>query len=219
MRPLTTDYPKPLLKIGKLTLLDHLVSKFPKEINELIIVIRYLGDKIMDHCGSKFYSRKVTYVRQSDNVKGTYAALKACQNLLIPGEKFFVFYADDLIDNKCIKECLNYKKGIVVSKVKDATKFGVVQLRPDGSLLAILEKPERPPTDLALTSVMLLDTEIFNYYPGTASNGDEYLSVAIEKMAKDHFVNVIFTDKWIPIGFPEDLIKAEQWFDAAHHKC
>ncbi len=209
MRPLTTDYPKPLLKIGNLTLLDHLVSKFPKEINELIIVIRYLGDKIMDHCGSRFYGKKVTYMRQSDNVKGTYAALKACQNLLIPGEKFFVFYADDLIDNKCLKECLNYERAIVASKVKDASKFGVIQLRPDGSLLAILEKPKQPPTDLALTSAMLLDTNIFNYYPGTASNGEEYLSIAIEKMAQEHPVSIVFTDKWIPIGLPEDLKKAE----------
>ena len=211
MRPLTTEYPKPLLKIGKLTLLDHLVSKLPKEINEFIIVIGYLGNKIMDYCGSRFYGRKVIYVRQPNNIKGTYAALKTCENLLIPGERFFVFYADDLIDSKCVKDCLHYKNAIVVSKVKDVSKFGAVQLRSDGSLLAIVEKPDKPVVNnLALTNIMLLDTDIFKYNPGAAEkNGEEYLTVAIDKLAQDATVNIVITDKWIPIGFPEDLKKAE----------
>lgn len=209
MRPLTIDNPKPLLKIGKFTLLDRLVSSLPKEVDEIIIVIRYLGHKIIDYCGSRFHKKRVMYVKQSDDAKGTFAALKSCQNLIESGEKFFVLYADDVIDCFSLKECLRHERAIVVSKIKDAKKFGVVQVKSNGCLSNILEKPDKPPTNLVLTNAMLLDYNIFNYYPGLADNGEEYLSVAIEKLAKDFPVNVVFTKKWIPIGYPDDLKKAE----------
>ena len=209
MRPLTVANPKPLLKVGKQTLLDQLVSNLPQRVDELIIVVGYLADQIKTHCGQKFYNRHVRYIHQPVTVKGTFAALKVCQPLIGKQERFFIFYADDLIDGESLRQCLRYRRAVVAAKVNNPERFGVIQLKPNGKLLRIIEKPKDPPTNLVLTNSMFLDYRIFDYYPGKANNGEEYLSLAIERMAQDCSVQVVLTQKWIPIGYPEDLKRAE----------
>lgn len=209
MNPLTDILPKPLLNIGKLTLLDHLVSKFPKEIDEIIIVVRYFGDKIKNYCTDNFYGRKVTYIHQPENINGTFAALKVCEKKLGKNERFFVFYADDLISNKAIKECLKYDVAIVASEVVDPKNFGVLELNNDGTLAGISEKPEKPQTNLVLTNTLLLDTKIFKFQPKINPNGEQYLTHAICDLAKIAKVQVIKTDQWLPVGYPEDINRAQ----------
>ncbi|KKL92710.1 hypothetical protein LCGC14_1881940, partial [marine sediment metagenome] len=46
MRSLTERTPKPLLPVLGKSLLHHLVSQFPEELNELIIVVGYLEHKV-----------------------------------------------------------------------------------------------------------------------------------------------------------------------------
>ena len=38
LRPLTENCPKPLVKVGGKTLLDHIVSALPSSVDELVIV-------------------------------------------------------------------------------------------------------------------------------------------------------------------------------------
>lgn len=215
MRPLTDILPKPLLNVGKLTLLDHLVSKLPVEIDELIIVVRHLGHKIKNYCGPEFYGRKVTYVDQPKDLHGTFAALKICEPHFAKAsrggedERFFVFYPDDLMSPKSVKECLKYKYAIVASEVSNPTSFGVLQLNEDGTLAAILEKPEKSPTNLVLTNILLLDTKILKFNPPINANGEQYLTHAVCDLAKVEKINIVRTDKWLPVGYPEDLQKAK----------
>lgn len=208
MRPLTDVLPKPLLNVGKLTLLDHLVSKLPVEIDELIIVVRHLGHKIKNYCGLEFYGRKITYVEQPKDLHGTFAALKICEKLLKKGERFFVLYADDLMSSKSVKECLKYPYAIVASEVSNPTSFGVLELNEDGTLAAILEKPEKSPTNLVLTNILLLDTKILKFNPLINANGEQYLTHAVCDLAKEEKINIVRTNKWLPVGYPEDLKRA-----------
>lgn len=211
MRPLTEVLPKPLLTIGRLTILDHLVSKFPKEINELIIVVRHLGDKIKNYVGQEFYGRPVKFVQQPENVNGTYAAVKCCEKLLKPKERFFVFYADDLISKKAIKDCLKYQYAIVASEIVEPHRFGVLQLNADGALAGIIEKPEKPIGNLVLTNTLFLDKKILQFEPKVNANGEQYLTHALCDLAKIEKVQVVKTADWLPIGYPEDLKKAEKF--------
>lgn len=209
MRPLTDILPKPLLSVGRLTLLDHLVSKLPKEIDELIVVVRHLGEKIKNYCDTELRGRKVRLIDQPANVHGTFAAVKICEKLFKKNERFFVFYADDLLSSKSVKECLKYPYAIVASEVSDPGRFGVLELNSDGTLAGIIEKPEKPTTNLVLTNALLLDTNIFKYNPPVNANGEQYLTHALCDFAKENKVAVVKTDRWLPVGYPEDLKKAE----------
>ncbi len=211
MRPLTQTTPKPLLKVGGKTLLERLVSNFPDEISELIVVHGYLGEKIVNYCGDKFCGRRVRYVHQPVQ-RGTYDALALTRKYLDDNESFGVFYADDLIDKKTFRECIKYKLAAIVVKVADPKRFGVVTLNDDGSIKNIIEKPEHPESDLVLVSGFVLNPVIFNYPPLQNPNGEYYLSEAVAKMSKEHKIFTVKAYSWIPVGVVEDLKKAEALF-------
>jgi dTDP-glucose pyrophosphorylase len=74
----------------------------------------------------------------------------------------------------------------------------------------MIEKPEHPPSNLASTGVMVLDEHIFDYELKVEKNGEYYLTDVIEEYAKDYPIAVVEQDLWIPIGYPEDIEKAER---------
>lgn len=208
LRPLTLNTPKPLLKVAGQELLGHLVEKFPSEIDELIIVVGYLGDKIVKHCGRNFSGRPVRYVWQKDRL-GTYHALKLCEPLLEANERFGLFLPDDLLEKEAIESLFKHDLAVMAKEVPDPRRFGVVELNPDNSVRAIEEKPENPKTNLALTSGYVLNKNVLDYAPPRGRGGEYYLSWSIGKMAEDFKINVVRANFWFPIATPEDLKKAE----------
>jgi bifunctional UDP-N-acetylglucosamine pyrophosphorylase/glucosamine-1-phosphate N-acetyltransferase len=209
MRPLTLTRPKPLVLVDDKPLLHYLISSFPKEISELIIVIGYLGDQIRDYCGDIFLGRPVTYVEQKQKT-GTFDALKLCEPYLKENESFAVFYADDLIDGKTVEHLIKYPLSLVVAEVPDPWRFGVATLRNDGKLKNIEEKPEHPTSNLIVTCAYVLTKEILSYSPVRHPNGEYYLSSVISEFAKNHDIEIIHTSFWLPVGTPEDLELARE---------
>jgi bifunctional UDP-N-acetylglucosamine pyrophosphorylase/glucosamine-1-phosphate N-acetyltransferase len=210
MRPLTENKPKPLLEVGGKTLLEQIVSRFPQEVDELVMVVGYLADQIKNYCGNEFLGRRVYYVEQEKKL-GTYHALKLCQPFIKKGEKFFVFYADDIHGAEGIKKCLKYERALIIEETNEPWKFGIAQMNEDGSIIDIIEKPEKdPPSNFASTGVLLLDSMIFEYEADMHPNGEYYLTSALSKMLKDgHKVFAVKSTLWLPIGYPEDIKMAE----------
>ena len=210
MRPLTLKIPKPLLKVGGRPILEYIVSRLPDAINELILVVGYMGERIKDYCGDNFLGKQTRYIWQ-DKQLGTYHALKLCESLIKKNERFLVLCADDIHGKKGIENCLNYKYALVVAEVKDPRRFGVVRLNNDSSVAEIKEKPENPFSNLVSTGILLLDSEIFKYKADIHPNGEYYLTDALSKMLKDgHKIFAVKSTLWLPIGHPEDIKKAEE---------
>jgi NDP-sugar pyrophosphorylase family protein len=56
---------------------------------------------------------------------------------------------------------------------------------------------------------MVLDTHIFEYELKHETNGEFYLTDVIAEYAKKYPIAVVEQQLWIPIGYPEDIEKAE----------
>jgi len=208
LRPLTETTPKPLIEVAGKPLLDHIVGALPSAVDELIIVTGYLEDQIRDHCGSKFMGRKVTYVHQEEQ-KGTAHALWLCKDSL--RGRFLFMFADDLHGAKDIARATSYTRSMLTLSTNSPEKFGIVVRHPDGTLAEMIEKPEHPPSNLASTGVMVLDDNIFTYDPyAVETKGEYYLTDVIEKYAKDYPIAVVEQNVWIPVGYPEDIDKANE---------
>ena len=64
MLPLTLNQPKPLVEIGGVPLIVHVLRALPPEIDEVIIVVGYKAQMIIDYLGETFEGRKIRYVYQ-----------------------------------------------------------------------------------------------------------------------------------------------------------
>jgi len=207
MGDLTKITPKPMLKINGKPLLEHKLNALPKEITEIVFVIGYRGEFIMDYFKNKFNGKKVTYVFQR-NPNGTGTALHLAKSLL--GEKFLVMNGDDLYHKKDIKKMMKHDLAILGYAVDDVTKFGIMRKNKKGNLIDIIEKPKRSKDNLANVGLYTLNKKIFAYDLVRSNSGEFYLTDIVTAMAKDHKIKVEKASQWHPIGNLDDLKKAEE---------
>lgn len=207
LRPLTDTCPKPLITVAGRPLLDHIVAALPSSVDELIIVVGYLGEQIKTYCGSEFHGKKVTYIVQEEQ-NGTAMALWLCRDLL--KGRFLFMFADDIHGKGDIARAVSFSRSMLTMTSENPERFGVVVRNPDGTLSEIIEKPTHPPSNLVSTGVMVLDTNIFNFVPETEVNGEYYLTEVIERYAREYPIAVVEEEMWVPIGYPEDIEKAEE---------
>jgi bifunctional UDP-N-acetylglucosamine pyrophosphorylase/glucosamine-1-phosphate N-acetyltransferase len=207
LKPLTDNCPKPLVKVGDKALLDYIVESLPSAVDEIIIVVGYLGEMIREYCGEEFHGKKVKYVEQKVQ-DGTGRALWLCKGML--KGRFLFMFADDIHGKNDIARVASYTRGILTKATDTPERFGVIVRNPDGTLAEIIEKPTHPPSNLVSTGVMVLDEHIFEFEPVTPINGEFYLTEAIEKYARVYPVAAVEEEMWLPIGYPEDIKKAEE---------
>jgi len=208
MRPLTFETPKPLLKVAGKTLLERIISNLPPEIDELILVIGYKGEQIVNFFGDEFNGFKVKYVWQNEKL-GTGHALKLCRHLL-GDERFMMLYADDIHGELGLKNLLKHELALASALVEDPGRFGVISVGDGGKILEIEEKPEKPKSNVISAGAMVLDERIFKYEPARHSNGEFYLTDMVSQMLEEHEVFAVEASFWLPVGYPEDLKKAEE---------
>ena len=206
LRPLTEICPKPLVKVSGKPLLSHIIEALPSAVDELIIVTGYLGEMIREYYGAEYEGKKITYVEQVEQ-NGTACALWLCKDL-IKGRFLFLF-ADDIHGKNDLARATSYIRSILVSSVSHPEKFGIVVRNPDGTLGLMIEKPEHAPSNCASTGAMVLDEHIFEFDPQTPVKGEYYLTEVIERYAQKYPIAVVEEHLWIPIGYPEDIIRAE----------
>lgn len=208
MRPLTNTKPKPMVEILGKPLLHHILNVLPDEINEVILVVGYLGDQIKKYFGNRFGRFRIKYVSQKEKL-GTGHALHLCKKFLKHG-RFLMLYADDLQSKKDLEKLLQYPLALLVKHVKNPQRFGIVAADKKGRILEIVEKPEHPSSNLACTGAKVLDSRIFKYPLVQHQNGEYYITHPLAKFAKEHEIMAVKASFWLPIGNPEDLKSAEK---------
>lgn len=208
MRPLTLKTPKQLLKISGRTILEHIINALPQEVDELVVVLGYLGDQIEKFLGQEFKGKKVRYVWQKNKL-GTGYALKLCKSFL-GKEKFLMLYADDLHGAEGLKRLSKHDLALATAEVEDPRRFGVATLDSKNKILEIEEKPEHPKSKTISAGAMVLDHRIFNYEAKQHKDGEYYLTTMVDKLIKEHNVFAEPVSSWIPIGYPEDIGRAEK---------
>lgn len=206
LRPLTEERPKQLVTVHGKPLIDYIVEALPSAIDELIIVIGYRGNMIREYCGDIFHGKPVTYIEQPV-AEGTAKALWLCKDFL--KGRFLFMFGDDIHGKDDLARATSYVRSLLVSSVTQPEKFGIVVRNPDGTLGLMIEKPTHAPSNCASTGAMVLDDHIFEFEPQTPVNGEYYLTEVIERYAQKYPIAIVEQNLWIPIGYPEDIIKAE----------
>jgi len=207
MKDLTKGMSKPMLKIKGKPLLEHKINALPKEIKEIVFVVGYYGEHIMNHFKRYFDGRKITYVFQTD-LNGTGGALFLARSVL--KDKFLVMMGDDLYHKKDLRKLIKHDLAVLGREVEDPSQFGIIKTNQKGNMIDIVEKPKRSKDKLANTGVYVLNKKIFDYDLVSIGNGEFGLPQTMAKMAVDFPVKVEAASVWHAIGNQDDLAEAEK---------
>lgn len=208
---ITQTIPKPLIEVQGLPILERTLTNLPETIDEVIIVIGHLGEKIQKRFGSRFKNFKLTYVAQNQ-LSGTAAALWSAQTALRQ-EKFLVLNGDDLYSQTDLRKCLKEKLALAVYLYKAAEISSYHAVKEKKGYFAGLYQPTARQLQrgiLVVTGAYVLDCRIFDYEPVQLKSGEYGLPQTIAQMAKDQPVKLVKMNFWLPINSPENLKYAEK---------
>ena len=210
LRPLTDRTPKPFLKVAGKSILEHNISQLPSQVDEVILVVNYLKEQIKDHFGQEFNGKKITYIEQKE-LKGTAHALWVCKDCL-KDKKFIAMNGDDLHFQKDMLRCIDYDLCVLAKEIKNLKHCASLEASKDNFLEDIIENYSNPKSNLVNIGFYVLDKRIFDYEMVRWSDKEFGLPQTIVKMSKDNPVKVEKATYWFPIGCPDDLKKAKEFY-------
>jgi len=222
LQPITSTRPKHLIKVGGKPILGHCLSAVKScGVDEVLIVVHYMGDAIREFYGDgKKFGLKIEYAEQK-GVLGTGDAVSAAEPYV--KDDFVLVYGDLLFSAEAVKNVVNmYKEEkpaatMAVVPVENPESYGVVELENEKTVKRIVEKPNRneASTNLANAGIYVFSTEIFEKIKVTSKSARGELEVtdAVSLLAKERTVlaTKISREDWIDIGRPWDLLEANRW--------
>ena len=207
LMPLTKKTPKPMLKIKKKPILEHIILKAKKEgFKKFTIIVHHLSNKIINYFeDGKNYGVRIKYLVEK-NPLGTAGGLGLAKSNI--SKNFIVSNADVITDLK-YKEILNFhnhNKSNVTMAVKvidKREKFGLVKL----SGLNIKGFEEKPMTTKYINcGVYVFNKKIINLLPNK-ENIDMISFLKRLKNKKKKIIAFPIYENWSDLGIKKQLIK------------
>ncbi|MBO1436361.1 glucose-1-phosphate thymidylyltransferase [Meiothermus sp. CFH 77666] len=220
LRPLTHTRAKQLIPIaGKPNLFYALEDLVAAGITDIgVILSPETGDEVRAALGDgSSWGVRLTYIVQEAPL-GIAHAVKTAQPFL--GDSPFVLYLGDNLLSGGIKHLVaEYRQTrpeaiVLLTPVEDPRAFGVAVLNQAGQVVRLLEKPQDPPSNLALVGVYLFSPAIHAIINRLKPSGrGEYeITEAIQGLVDggQRVVAHQVRGWWKDTGKPEDLLDANR---------
>jgi NDP-sugar pyrophosphorylase family protein len=216
LRSAVPSVPKPLASLGKNSFLELLVRQLRYQgIQRLVMCTGYLADRIEDEFGDgHFLDVSIEYSKES-NPLGTAGAIKLAGRYLGDLSDFLVMNGDTFLEIDFHQLFRFHRKhgglvSIAVAAVKDAGRYGTVQVDDKGRVVGFSEKTGSKTPGLVNGGVYVFSRSLLQYIP----EGPASLEKTVFPHVLDQGVYALKQDGiFIDIGTPEDYARAQKLFD------
>lgn len=220
MKHLVQEVPKPMIQIGGKNLLQYKIENLPSEIDEVILVVHYKKEVIMNFFGDSYAGKKITYVDQGEPLGTGHALFQAAP--LIKGD-FITMMGDDLYTKENFEEVIKYPWALTVFPTEGFSTAGEVIVDENGYMKDIVYNNEAGVVSgkFGLIDVCLykLGKDFFSMQPVPLKGTKEFglPQTVFEYIKKTGTpIKVVEAKEWCKVNSPEDVDIAHTVIDTFH---
>ncbi len=216
LRPHTYSVPKVLLNVAGKPIIGHILDRLVENgITEATFVVGHLGEMIKDYVASN-YKLRADFVEQKEH-PGLGGAIYAARKTF--GHQPILIMLGDTIVEAALSDLLKSEfSAIGLKQVENPRRFGVASIQ-NGFVTKLVEKPEDPPSNLALVGLYYIRdpqllaeclTELIQRGVRTKAEFQltDGLQLALQKGEK---IKPFMIDGWYDCGSPETLLGTNRY--------
>jgi len=217
LRPLTLSVPKPIVEFANKPSIIHQIEALVKVgVNEVVLAVNYQPD-LMSACMSAWEKKlgiKISYSQETEPL-GTAGPLALARDLLDDGEPFFVLNAD-VICTFPFSELLAFHKKhggegtIMVTRVEEPSKYGVVVSDEQGKIERFVEKPKVYVGNKINAGIYIFNPSILNRIEPKPTSIEKEI---FPKMASENqLFCMTLPGFWMDVGQPKDFLAGTELY-------
>ena len=218
LRPVTLTMPKSLVPVANRWLINYAMDSLKKAgLTDIGIVVNSMDSPIVANLrDGSMLGVNIEYIVQEKQL-GLAHATALCHEF-VGEEPFTVFLGDNIFQDKMTALLTSFagspnEAAVVLGKVPDPTRFGIAEI-DNGNIVRVVEKPQAPPSNLAIAGVYLFRSSIFDAIRRIKPSGRNELEItdAIQVLINDGYpvASYELNGWWIDAGKPDAIIMANQ---------
>ncbi|WP_254279305.1 glucose-1-phosphate thymidylyltransferase [Haloarcula marina] len=220
LRPITHTGPKQLVPIANKPVVEYALDDLKEAgITEIGIVLGNKGrEEIQAYFGDgSDFGVDITYIVQGEPLGLAHAV--GCARDFVGDDSFVVYLGDDLMRDGITDlvedfDADTYAAGIGVQSVDEPSRYGIVDIDEADDVVGLVEKPDDPPSNLALIGIYVFTPAIFEQIEALEPSwrGELEITEAIQGLL-DEGGRVQYHEVhgwWKDTGKPEDVLHANR---------
>lgn len=217
LRPLTLSVPKPIVEFANKPSIIHQIEALVKVgVNEVVLAVNYQPD-LMSACMSAWEKKlgiKISYSQETEPL-GTAGPLALARDLLNDGEPFFVLNAD-VICTFPFSELLAFHKKhggegtIMVTRVEEPSKYGVVVSDEQGKIERFVEKPKVYVGNKINAGIYIFNPSILNRIEPKPTSIEK--EIFPKMAAENQLFCMTLPGFWMDVGQPKDFLAGTELY-------
>jgi glucose-1-phosphate thymidylyltransferase len=224
LRPITHTSAKQLVPVANKPILFYgIEAMVAAGITDIGVIVGDTRNEVMAALGDgSQWGAAITFIPQDEPLGLAHCVLIASD--FLGGDDFVMYLGDNLLEQDlgAFLDAFAAERAssqppsaqILLKKVPDPHRFGIAELDATGHVVRLVEKPDDPPSDLALVGVYLFDRTIHDAVRAIkpSARGELEITDAIQWLVDEGFRvrQEILTGWWIDTGKLTPLLEANR---------
>lgn len=218
LRPITFSQQKQLIPVANKPILFYAIEDVIEAgAEEVYIIVGPNKEQVIETVNSREWDTEIDFIYQGEP-KGLAHTVKISQDYL-EDDNFVMYLGDNILRGGIVDfankfNSNNSDASILLSQVPNPQQFGVADLREDGTVKRLVEKPKDPPSNYALAGIYFFKPVIFEAIKNIKPSWRDELEItdAIQWLIDNDYdvKSSVVRGWWKDTGKPEDILDANR---------